>query len=96
MASPDKTGTFVVMVERKSTTGSNWRGDDTRKEHHRFREVFDERFSTATAAQAAAMGMLKDPARAKTRDLVLVIAELRSKIISKVDVSTKVQAYNEV
>jgi hypothetical protein len=84
--------TFTVLEERKSTTGSRWDGG-TVVEHHRLREVFDERFSTEADAQACAVAMLEDPNRAKTKGRVLVIAELRSKVISEVNVSTVVRLY---
>jgi hypothetical protein len=83
---------FVVLEERKSTTG---RWDGPRTERRRFREVIDERFPTATAAQAAAMGVIKDPNRANTRPLTYIIAELRSVVSSTVDVKTVVKPFGE-
>jgi hypothetical protein len=80
---------FVVLEERKSTTGSRWNGD-TVVEHHRLREVFDERFSTAAEAQLRAVDLLRSTNR-KAR--TLVIAELRLNVISQVDVSTKVEPF---
>jgi hypothetical protein len=90
MASPEKTGTFVVLEERKSKHGA-W--DGPRIERRRFREVLDERFNTGSEAQAAAMGILKDPKRAHTHPVTYIIAELRSVVACTFDVKTSVKPY---